>query len=345
LPSLAERIIEAIKKPLTIDGMGFFPTASIGLAMGYGSADSADDLMKNADTAMYEVKQKGRDSWHIFNKKIGENTRFYFKMTNGLKEAVKKNQLETYYQPIVDVRTRKIIGAEALLRWKFEGEYISPATFIPICEMTGSIFSIGAWVFEDACRQQVIWQKRYGSDTPYMSINLSARQIVKQELVGDIKNLINETGANPHKMVLEITETTLMSDIETSQRVLAELGAMGFKLAIDDFGTGHSSLSRIKSLPVKIIKVDKVFVDEIGIDESSSAIVAAVIGMAHGIGLTVTAEGVEEQAQFAELAALNCDYVQGYLFSKPLAEAGFIQLMDEHRNGFDMDGSLEHLSA
>ncbi|MFC1748002.1 ABC transporter substrate-binding protein [Pseudomonadota bacterium] len=336
VPMLADRILLSFKQPFEIHSLTFYPTASIGLAIGYGDTENKDSLLRNADAAMYEVKQKGRDGWRVFSKEMGEKSRRYLDIANGLRGAIDKHELEVFFQPIVDIRSQKVVGAEALIRWAFNGELVSPAVFIPISEVTGSILEIGKWVFEQACVQQVKWKMSVGKDSPYVSINLSARQIVKPELIEDIIGIVKKTGVSPEDVLIEITETTLMSDIEVSQVVLQALGDLGFSLAIDDFGTGHSSLSRIKNMPIAMIKIDKEFVDEIETDQGSQAIISSVVSLGKGMAVRITAEGVESVEQFDLLGKLGCNNAQGYLFSQPVPQQMFMDNLIQSGARYDL---------
>ncbi|MDH5437034.1 MAG: EAL domain-containing protein, partial [Gammaproteobacteria bacterium] len=336
---LVERIIENVKTPVEIEDSIFYPTVSIGIVGGYGSEMTAEQMLQNADTAMYIAKDQGRDGWKVYDDDIGESTRNHLRIANGLRQAVERNQLEAYYQPIVDVESHEIVGSETLLRWKYEGEMISPAIFIPIAEMTGSIVELGYWVFEASCKQQTELRKHFSDEElPYISINLSARQLTQYNLIERFESIIEKHNVSVKHLVIEITESTLMIDIERSLKLLHGLGDIGLSLAIDDFGTGHSSLSRIKSLPVDTIKVDQTFIRHIHKDSGNQAITKAVIEMAHALGLKVTAEGVEEIAELNVLKDLHCNRVQGYLFDKPLTADQFMVALLNHKQGYQLAG-------
>ena len=316
---LAERIVDRLKHPLEIAGHEFFATVSIGVAIGHGQTHKAEEILRNADAAMYKAKERGRDGWMIFSDEIGENSRMQLKIATGLRTAEKNNEFYTVLQPIVNSVTGEIVGAETLLRWRYGNEEISPAVFIPIAEMTGSILSIGEWVFRQACITQADWASSFrGRSMPYLSVNLSARQLNEPGLVDVFTNIIHETGADPEQIVLEITETTLMKDVDYTINVLNELGRLGLHVAVDDFGTGYSSLSHLKRLPVNTLKVDRIFVDGIEKSEDTHSITLAIVTMAHSLGLRVTAEGVETKEQLDCLKSMNCDTIQGYYFYKPM---------------------------
>lgn len=319
LPALAARILDVVRKPIDVAGNTIFPTVSIGLAIGNGKTNTAEDLLRNADAAMYSAKAKGRDGWARFDDSIGETARQHLETATGLRQAVHKRELEVFYQPIVDLGARAVVGMEALLRWRHRGAYIPPSEFIRVAEMTGSIIELGRWVFEAACRFHVeLTRARGAASAPYISINLSGRQLAENSLVADFKSIVRETGVDPEGLVLEITETILMLDVEGVQQRLLEFGDLGIRLALDDFGTGYSSLGRITSLPIDIVKIDRAFVRDIERDARHRIIASAIVQMAKALGLTVTAEGIETPTQFDILKKLGCQHGQGFLFSRPV---------------------------
>jgi len=316
---LAERVVDRLKHPITVGGNEFYATVSIGVAIGHGLTHTADELLRNADAAMYKAKERGRDGWMIFSDEMGENARRQLKIATGLRNAVKNAELYAVLQPIVNSETGRIVGAETLLRWEKDGEEISPGHFIPVAEMTGSILAIGEWVFQEACRIQSEWRRILpDNNVPYITVNLSARQLNEPQLVQRFARHIAQTGAEPRRIVLEITESTLMKDVEHTIGVLNELGCLGLSLAVDDFGTGYSSLSHLKRLPVDTLKVDRIFVENIDHQADTCLITTAIINMAHSLNLKVTAEGVETRAEIDKLRTLGCDTVQGYFFYKPM---------------------------
>ncbi|WP_231879375.1 EAL domain-containing protein [Methylomonas koyamae] len=325
LSLIAERINAALRQPMALNGHSLYVTASIGIAAGHGSTHSTDDLLRYADTAMYEVKQKGRDGWHFFNDSLEQKVRQRLSVTQGLRLAIERNELSPRFQPIVCADSGRIVGAELLLRWfPPEGE-ISPAIFIPIAEMTGAIVALGLWVFRQACRAEFDWRRRWSESAPaYISVNVSARQLSEQSLAEDFAEILRETGADPRRILLEITETSLMADIDNNLRVLQRLADLGMRVAVDDFGTGYSSLAQLTRLPVNVLKIDRAFVDGIETQSENRAVNRAIVGLARALGLKLVAEGVENIEQLLELRALGCDYIQGYLFHRPLEEPMFI---------------------
>lgn len=329
ITGLAERINDLIRKPVELQGHRLFATASIGLATGHGSTHSADDLLRNADAAMYTAKERGRDDWRFFSEEIHDQVRQRLDITNGLRLAIERNELQVRFQPILCVESGLIRGAELLLRWlPPEGE-VPPSQFVPVAEMTGSIVPIGKWVFRQACLAEAGWRERHGSQAPYVSVNISARQLNDETLVETCRADLEETGADPSRVLLELTETSLMSDTASNLRVLRELAGLGLKVAVDDFGTGYSSLSQLLLMPVSMLKIDREFVDGIEKRHESKAIVSAVSSMARAMQLKVVAEGVESELQLDYLRDIGCDYVQGYLFYRPLPPGDFDQLLAE----------------
>lgn len=325
---LAERINDALRQPVEFNGVSLYVTASIGIAIGSGSTHSADDLLRYADTAMYAVKEAGRDGWQFFNESLQEQARQRLSITNGLRTALERNELSPRFQPIVAAESGRIVGAELLLRWKPPQGDVSPAVFIPIAEMTGAIVPIGAWVFRQACRAETDWRRRWGEMAPYVSVNVSARQLSEESLAEDFAAILRETGADPARLLLEITETSLMADVESNLRILRRLAELGLRVAVDDFGTGYSSLAQLARLPVNVLKIDRAFVDGLDKSEESRTIIRAVIGLGCSLGLKLVAEGVENGAQQRELCAYGCDLIQGYYFHRPLEETVFIDTVE-----------------
>jgi diguanylate cyclase (GGDEF)-like protein/PAS domain S-box-containing protein len=325
---LAERINDALRQSVDFGALPLFVTASIGVAIGSGSTHAADDLLRYADTAMYAVKEKGRDGWQFFSETLQEQARQRLTITNGLRTAIERNELSPRFQPIVAAESGCIVGAELLLRWKPPEGELSPAVFIPIAEMTGAIVPIGAWVFREACRVEAEWRTRWGAAAPYISVNVSARQFSDESLADDFARILRETGADPARVLLEITESALMADVETNLRILRRLSDLGLRVAVDDFGTGYSSLAQLARLPVNVLKIDRAFVDGIDKSEESRTIIRAVIGLGRALGLKLVAEGVENGAQQRELCAYGCDLIQGYYFHRPLEEAIFVETFE-----------------
>jgi diguanylate cyclase (GGDEF)-like protein/PAS domain S-box-containing protein len=325
ISTIAERINVELRKPTQFNHTSLFVTASIGIAIGHGSTHSADDMLRSADTAMYAVKEKGRDGWQFFNTSLQDQAHRRLTVTQGLRTAIQHNELSCRFQPIVSAESRHIIGAELLLRWHPPGGEISPAVFIPIAESTGAIIDIGAWVFRQGCIAEVDWRNRWGMRAPaYISINVSTRQLSETRLADAFAAILRETDADPTRILIEITETSLMADVETNLRVLKQLADLGLRVAVDDFGTGYSSLAQLTRMPVSVLKIDKAFIDGIESIPESRTVVRAIIGLGRSLGLKLVAEGVENEAQLLELKSYGCDYIQGYLCYRPLDQQTFI---------------------
>jgi diguanylate cyclase (GGDEF)-like protein len=325
---LAGRINDVLRSPIDYKGLSIFVTASIGIALGRGDLHTADELLGFADEAMYAVKKSGCDGHQFFNEAVHAQVRQHMRISNGLRVAIEQNELSVRYQPIVVADTGKIVGAELLLRWNPPEGEVSPAIFIPIAETTRMMVPIGAWVFEQACQTEVAWRLKWGDKAPYVSVNLSARQLNEESLPEDFAALIAASQADPSRLLLEITETTLMTDLETNLRVLHQLAALGLRIAVDDFGTGYSSLAQLTRLPVDVLKIDREFVNSVGERSESRTVVRAIIGLGHALGLKIVAEGVETAAQQLELSAYGCDFIQGYYFHRPATLDAFVNIVD-----------------
>ena len=254
-------------------------------------------------------------------------------IVNGLRTAIERNELSTRFQPIVVAESGRIVGAELLLRWNSSEGEIPPSVFIPIAEMTGAIVPIGAWVFRQACLAEADWRRRWGTEAPYVSVNVSPRQLSKESVVDEFAAILRETGAAPARLLLEITETALMVDVELNLRILRRLTELGLRLAVDDFGTGYSSLAQLTRLPVAVLKIDRAFVDGLDKRPEHRAVIRAVIGLGRALGLKLVAEGVETDAQRLELCADGCEFAQGYYFHRPLAEPVFVTTLESELRG------------
>jgi diguanylate cyclase (GGDEF)-like protein/PAS domain S-box-containing protein len=328
ISQLAQRIQETLRHTVAFRDTHLVVTASIGIAIGHGSTHSVDGLLASADTAMYEIKSRGGDGWQFFSEDLHAQAHQRIAITNGLRVAIERNELYPRFQPIVAAQSGQIVGAELLLRWRSPEGEVPPAAFIPIAEATRSILPIGRWVFREGCLAQVAWQQRWRDQAPYVSVNVSARQLSNETLVADFAAILEATGADPDRIHLEVTETALMADIDTGSRVLDDLARLGLHIAIDDFGTGYSSLAQLTRLPVGVLKIDPTFVAGIEEHREGRTVVRAIISLGRALGLRLVAEGVETAHQLVELQACGCDFVQGYYFHRPLDELSFISVVD-----------------
>ncbi len=327
----APRIMRAFEQPFMLDGRELFVTVSIGIVMSPQDGDNGEILLKNAETAMYLAKDQGRNSYRIYAAGMNARMAERLDLDTKLRRALEREELQLHYQPQLDLRTNRIIGVEALCRWKHpEMGMISPGKFIPLAEETGLIMPIGEWVIREACRQNLAWQKA-GLEPIVVAVNISARQFRQSDLAAVVAAILNDTGLEPRYLELEVTESAIMHNPVDVISTLKALKAMGVKLSIDDFGTGYSSLSHLKRFPVDRLKIDQSFVRDIPSDTDNSAIAQAVINLGHSMKLRVVAEGVETAEQLAFLRANQCDEKQGYLFSKPLPAEEFAALLREGR--------------
>ena len=315
----AQSILRALAAPFLIKNLEVYTGASIGVALYPKDGQDADTLLKHADSAMYQAKDAGRNNVQFYTPELNTEHLKRLDIANGLRQAIANNELELHYQPKVKAGCGKIIGVEALLRWtRADGTKIPPDQFIPVAEDSGMILGIGEWVLRKACQDVVKWRKP-GNHQPFrVSVNLSAKQFKHQDIVQVVLNALHDTGCPAEALELEITESVLMERPEKVTQVLHQLQEIGVRLSIDDFGTGYSSLSYLRNFPIHELKIDRSFIEDIDHVESHSAIVNAIISLAHSLKLKVLAEGVETQEQLEYLRGQNCDHIQGYLFSRPV---------------------------
>jgi diguanylate cyclase (GGDEF)-like protein/PAS domain S-box-containing protein len=325
----AKRIRDDLRRPIGIAEQEVFATASIGIAISSPGHDTPGDLVRNADVAMYRAKANGRACAVVFDQGLDSLAVGRLELETELRRAVDQHELVVYYQPIVELPTGRIQDMEALVRWQHpQHGLIAPDRFIPLAEETGLIIPLGMWVLETACRQLRAWDTLGGLDAGLsMSVNLSARQFQHPTLVEDIARVLRASRLDPRRLMLEVTESIAMRDAASAASILAELKGLGVRLAIDDFGTGYSSLSYLHRFPIDVLKIDRSFVARLGGERNDAAIVEAVIALARGLNMEVTAEGIETSDQRARLEALGCDRGQGYLFARPLPAAGATDLL------------------
>jgi diguanylate cyclase (GGDEF)-like protein len=324
---IAKRILKEMAEPHDLKGHEIMSNCSIGIALNDDARLSAADLLKNADAAMYQAKQKGRSQFAYFSESLEQEALMRIDLGTKLKTAIDENQLEVHYQPQYDSQGLKIMGFEALMRWSIDGTYISPVTFISIAEETGQINQLGHWILQAACMQMKKWLDADLVDSnATIAVNISNRQIQSGELKSQVTRVLSDTGLGPKNLELELTESTVMEDPERTISTFKEMNEVGIRISVDDFGTGYSSLAYLKNLPLDSLKIDRSFVNDItsgdGVkntdDNNNQAIVRAIIGLSHNLGLTVIAEGVETLEQQTFLTDNGCDTLQGFLFSKPL---------------------------
>ena len=325
-----ERIISAITPPFLIDGRQMIVTASIGVASA-ARGHAAEDLVRDADTAMYAAKLAGKNCYRTFESRMHGAALDRLERETDLRTAVARGEFVLLYQPIIELESGRLKGTEALLRWNHPKRgLLLPSEFIPLAEETGLIIPIGRWVLAEACRQLTAWDAAIGSNAELTaSVNISTIQFRYPGLLDDVAAALRQSGLSPHRLLLEITESVMLEDSERIIGVLQELRGLGVRLAIDDFGTGYSSLGYIQRLPIDILKIDKTFIDEIARSVEGSALPHAIIKLAHTLHLGVTAEGVESEDQARHLRALGCEFGQGYFFSTPISGEAIAELMTD----------------
>jgi EAL domain-containing protein (putative c-di-GMP-specific phosphodiesterase class I) len=326
----AEALLEGLEAPMVLRDRELTPTASIGIAIADG--EDADTLLRNADTAMYAAKRQGKGRYAIFEPVMHATIIERLDLAADLSRAIQQGQLHLCYQPEIHLRSSRIVGLEALVRWQHPTRgMVPPDQFIPLAEETGSIVSIGGWVVWEACRQAKVWQERWPATPPLtIAVNLSARQLQHPGILDEVQAALAAAGLDPQNLVLEITETAIMEQLDAAITILTELRRLGVRLALDDFGTGYSSLSYLQRLPVDILKIDRSFVSGVAGGTEDSALARAIVTLGQTLGLEVVAEGVETAEQLAALRELGCQLGQGYYFARPLGPAAVDALLERH---------------
>ncbi|MEA2132794.1 MAG: hypothetical protein QOC68_703 [Solirubrobacteraceae bacterium] len=320
---VAERVQESLRVPFLLEGAGHVITASIGIVIASGADQNAEDLLRDADIAMYRAKERGQGNWEIFDEELRKRALERVGTERALRQALDLGELRLHYQPVVSVEDGRMRSVEALVRWQHpERGLVPPAEFIPIAEESALILQIGAWTLREACEQAFRWRARFGDEAPLpVSVNVSARQLAQRELPEIVRQTLADTGLSAADLAIELTETALIEDSSVPAASLRGLKALGVKILLDDFGTGYSSLSHLQRFPIDALKIDRSFMMHLGSGEDNRAIVRAIVAMASALGLEVVAEGVETADQAAEAQSLGCDWAQGYYFARPAPPA------------------------
>ncbi len=315
---VARKILDSLRRPLSVNGdLRVIVTASIGIATFPACGGDIDALMRAADVAMYQAKRDGRNLYAFYLPEMNARDRSSLQLDQALRAAVEDDELALHYQPQFDLKTGRLVGLEGLLRWNHDGKAIEPALFVPMLEDAGLIIRAGRKVLETGCRHRVSWDGLVPEDC-VIALNVSARQFADTHLTDAVRSALEANHLPPNRLELELTESMLMADTEQTMTVLRELTAMGVRIAVDDFGTGYSSLAYLRQFPIDSLKIDKQFVQNLDSPDQDGAIATSIIQLAHNLGMTVIAEGVENLAQMQRLAQLGCDIGQGYYFSRPL---------------------------
>ena len=329
IKALSKKLLNIFRHPITAKGYEIpYTTISLGISLYPSHGKDIESLFRNADIALNDAKNCGKNTYKIFDEAMNLRMSEKLQLENSLRQAVDNNEFEVYYQPKVDVKTGKTISMEALVRWISPTlGFVSPVKFIPLAEETGLIHPIGEFVLRESCRQNKIWHEK-GFNTLKVAVNLSGKQLKHQNLIPIVANILKETSLEPEWLELEITESILMDNFQKNIIILDKLKNMGINIYLDDFGTGYSSLNYLRKLPIDFIKIDKSFIDEITINSKDSFIASSLIDLAHGINLSVVAEGVETSEQLNLLKSYGCDEIQGYYFSKPLNANDFERFLN-----------------
>ncbi|MDF3036653.1 MAG: diguanylate cyclase domain protein, partial [Paucimonas sp.] len=330
--SVIQRIIEHVAAPLHVEGHEFFVTCSMGVSVYPNDGADADTLIKHAEVAMYRAKEMGRNNFQFYTAAMNAESLEKLTLEGGLRSAIDRQEFLLHYQPQVDLRSGRIIGMEALIRWKHPDlGMVPPFKFIGLAEETGQIVPIGQWVTRTACVQAKAWENA-GFGKLRVAVNFSPRQFFQGDMVQSVADILEEVGLDPECLEIELTESLVMTDVERAITILRELKLLGVQLSIDDFGTGYSSLSYLRRFPIDVLKIDQSFVRDITTDPDDAAIVVSIISLAHSLRLKVIAEGVETYEQLAYLTDHGCDLMQGYYFSRPVATEDFTELLNEGKH-------------
>ena len=317
---VANRILQSMRLPAELGGYKVFISISMGIVLNDARYERGEDILRDADIAMYRAKKQGRNCYEVFDPAMLDGVITHLELETDLRIALENQEYILHYQPILDMEARRIIGFEALVRWQHPTRGLTaPAEFIPTLEEMGLIVPMGYWVLDEACRQIRAWQVQYPSDPPLtVSVNLSTRQCTQTDLVQKIAEILQKNNLDASSLKLELTESLIVEDAVFTSAILSKLREMGIQVQIDDFGTGYSSLSYLHSLPIDTLKIDRTFISQLGATGSGSEIVRTILTLAHGLGMKVIAEGVETDDQLSILLAMGCEYIQGFLVAKPV---------------------------
>lgn len=334
-----QNMLLELQKPWVYEGQRFIISVSMGVVLYPEQANNSTDLLRNSDIAMYEIKKGRKNNYCFYSEGINENNARKVMLTNELHKAIHKEEFQLYYQPIIDIGTRKIVGVEALIRWQHpEQGMISPMDFIPLAEETGLMEEIERWVIKTAFLQKLEWDTMAeGFTNLILSVNISGKSFVQYGFVNYIRNLLLQTGLNSNEIQLEITETVFIDKADITKKVFNDISSMGILIALDDFGTGYSSLTYLKNFPIDIVKLDANFVKGIINQGEDRVIVESVINLTHDLGLLIIAEGIETETQYEVLKMNNCDYGQGYLYSRPVPAEKINELLKNEHPEFDKE--------
>ncbi len=325
---VADRILEALKIPFVLGKQEIFVNVSVGIATSEGNYSRPQDVLRDADIAMYRAKSLGKARHQMFDSTMHSRTVKLLQIENDLRRAIDRREFELHYQPILNIATNQLRGFEALVRWRHpERGLIPPSDFIPVAEETGLIVPLGHWVLREGCRQIAEWQATVPDHPLDININLSGKQFTQADLIEMVTGVLKETGVAPERLILEITESVVMENPEATITMLHRIKALGVKINIDDFGTGYSSLAYLQRFPVDTMKIDRSFVARMGQDAESVEIIRTIIALAHNLNMKVTAEGIETAEQLEQLQNLRCENAQGFYLSRPLDQAAATKVL------------------